>query len=253
MAIDKYLLDEMDDAKLSNISNNLFSYLTMYSGTIVDIDNNFDFNTYKEIVRNDLYAYSMLYEVLETKKSNNIINEIVEDKKELKGYIDELLSNDIYLNNFTIYKIQQFINDVVSNVSFMKKSYNEKYTKENPISRLEKSIDYNGNLIKVSLVGFVNKANVANSLYKSFGIARMKKEDYQNALQLKGLDEVKNNKAYLDVVNSLLFKNGVDYIDGEIVYIHPSNDDDFIMECIRNNDVARKINSKTLVYTKDEE
>lgn len=238
----KLLLDKLKNRNIYNISLNVFDYLKdiVDKDNIIVIRNDFDFSAFREYTRADLYFYRELY-----KKLMDIDSEVITDNRDLYLYIDELLSNDNLLDNYTIFKIQQFINEFVLRI---RNSKDENVTKDLMYARNNnnRNVIYKGR--NIDLPGYydtMNPISLSNYLYKEFSINNVKFEDYFQALELKNMDEIKTNEKYLYEINKLLFKAGVDTkAKGALVFKHPSLDNKTVMEYFRENEVPNRIINK---------
>ena len=142
------------------------------------------------------------------------------------------------LDNYTIYKIQQFINKVAKNL------IKNEYKTFNTVSKQEKYLKYHGIEIDMSdTIGFVTANNVISHLYKEFNLKRMNKDEIMESIS--NID--KNNSCYSDEVNKILFKSGTNIDkDNNLLIMYPLLNDDSIKRYIEEGYVAEKTPKKTL-------
>lgn len=239
------LIDIIKNKSLSNLSNDIFDFLVEINKTNrINIKKSFDFDFFKEKVRLDLIVFNKIY-------NSNLIEDskLLEEKQNLNYYVENILSSEELLDSFTVYKIQQFINSVLSSVlekdSHQVKTYLVDNNKVRSNSKKDKYIEYNDKQIDISEYhGFVYLDKLASYLYNQFDLKKMNLLEFEDALSLKNISD---NKEYIYEINKLLFKSAVDGNNKDLIYRHPVDDDDSIFEFIRDGYVAdRKIKK---VYT----
>ncbi|MBO5529955.1 MAG: hypothetical protein J5970_00990 [Bacilli bacterium] len=243
--MEKKKLEKFKNTNLYNLSNNTYGYLKeLKEDDRVIIQKDFDFDSYKESVRMNLSEYSYNFVSLVTIDSEET-REIVRKKAKLKNYIDEILDDEDLLNNFTVYKIQQFINRVAKNL------LENEYGNFINVSKDDKYLVYKDMNIDMSnFIGFVSADNVISYLYKEFNIKRLKSQDYEEAFVLKYAAEIRQDEDYLYRINQLLFKAGINMDEkGHIVINHPYRDDERVMGSLRDGFVAER-KPKRIVKTK---
>ncbi len=252
--MDKKKLEKFKNRNLYNLSNNTYGYLkSVQEDDRVIIEKDFDFDSYKESVRMNLSEYSynfVSYVTIDSKETR----EVVEKKAKLKDYIDEILDNEELLDNFTVYKIQQFINRAAK--SLLESGYNNFVS----VSKENKYLVYKDLNIDMSkFIGFVSADNVISYLYKEFNIKRLKSQDYEEAFLLKYAAEVRQDEEYLYRINELLFKAGINMDEkGHIVIDHPYRDNKRVMGSLRDGYVAERkpkriVKTKNLIDDSDED
>ena len=245
------LLDRIKDKDLTNLSLNLYEYLLRISDNkVLNIDRGYDFDSYKEMVRLDLVLYKKIYDSLKG-LNNDEVQKVLKNRNITYNYVNEILSNEDMLDNYTVFKIQQFINDVISNIGNQTTYKEQKYLVGNhnvsSLSKSKKYITYKNSLIDISdCIGFLYHERVATSIYRQFGLKKMDLKEFEGALDLKSLENILNNKDYLEEINRLLFKAGVDCQNNNLVYIHPVSDDKTVIKFIREGEVAKRVYYKNL-------
>lgn len=221
---------------LYNISNNTYQFLKeKQEDDRVIIEKDFDFDSYKESVRQNLNEFSC--NIVSLYNINSVETKYLACKKaKIKNYVDEILDDDSLLENFTIYKIQQFINRVAKNLlessskNFVSVSKTDKYIKYREI-----------NIDMSNYIGFVTADNVISYLYREFDLKRVKSQDYEEAFKLKYMPEVREDENYLNKVNEQLFKAAIDMDErGHIVINHPFKEDKDVMNALKDGFVAER-------------
>lgn len=232
--MEKKKIEKLKKTNLYNLSNNTYSYLKeKVEDDRVIIEKDFDFDSYKESVRQNLTEYS--YNIVSLFNINSEeIREIVSKKAKVKNYVDEILDDDLLLENFTVYKIQQFINRVAKNL--LESGYENFVT----VSKENKYLEYKDINIDMSkFIGFVSADNVISYLYKEFNLKRLKSQDYEEAFILKYVAEVRDDEEYLNKIEEQLFKAGIDMDNkGHIVINHPFRDNERVMNALIDGYVA---------------
>ena len=222
---------------LYNISNNTYHFLKeKQEDDRVIIEKDFDFDSYKESVRQNLNEFSCI--IVSLYNINSVETKYLACKKaKIKNYVDEILDDDSLLENFTIYKIQQFINRVAKNLlessskNFISVSKTDKYIKYRDI-----------NIDMSNFIGFVTADNVISYLYREFDLKRIKSQDYEEAFKLKYMPEVREDEDYLNKVNEQLFKAAIDMDErGHIVINHPFKEDKDVMNALKDGFVAERL------------
>ena len=229
-------LEKFAHSNLHNLSNNLYSFLKNNSESKqIKISDSFDFDDYKESVRFELVQFSYNFIAL-FKLDSQESKKLILKKAKLKNYVDEILDNEDMLNNYTIYKIQQFINRVARNL--LKSGYDN----FEEVSKNEKYLKYKEIEIDVSnILGFISADKVISELYKQFNLKRLESYEYSEAFLLRNIDEINNNPDYVSEINKLLFKAAVDIDEKKHVVIkHPVKDDDTIIKYIEDGCVASR-------------
>ena len=99
MAKLKNLTNYIKKSNLSSIPNDMFEYLVDCSDKEkISIKDTFFFFFYREIVRLNLIYFNQIYAFLENNRDESI-NKVLVEKKELKGQIEEILSDEQLLDN----------------------------------------------------------------------------------------------------------------------------------------------------------
>lgn len=240
------LIDIIKNKSLSNISDNIFDFLVKVNESDrLNIGKSFDLDFFKEEVRLDLITFNKIY-------NSNIIKDsgLLEEKQKLNSYVEKILSSEELLDNFTVYKIQKFINSVLFSILekdlHQSKDYLFNNDKVKEISRNDKYIEYNNKQIDISEYhGFIFLDKLASYLYNQFGLKKMNLTEFEEALILKSISD---NKEYVYEINKLLFKSAVDGNEKELIYRHPVDDDDSIFEFIKDGYVADRKLKKVYTY-----
>jgi hypothetical protein len=252
--MDKKKLEKFKKLNLYNLSNNTYGYLKgVQENDRVIIEKDFDFDSYKESVRMNLSEYCYNFVSFVTIGSEET-EEIVRKKAKLKDYVDEILDDEELLNNFTVYKIQQFINRVAKNL------LESEYKNFVSVSKENRYLVYKDINIDMSkFIGFVSADNVISYLYKEFNLKRLKSQDYEEAFMLKYAAEIRQDEEYLYRINELLFKAGINMDEkGHVIINHPFKDNKRVMGSLRDGFVAdrkpkRKVKIKSLVDENEED
>ena len=241
-------IEKFKKSKLSNLSNNMYSFLKNNYGTSVNIGKQFSFDNYKDSVMSELVDFCSDFRELDESNKEEL-RQIAYDKRFLKEYVEEILENDYMLDYFTIYKIQQFINRVG------KSMLEDDYKKFKRVSNYEKYIQYKDIEVDASsLIGFPSADRVISYLYKEFNIRRVSTNEYGEALLLRATDPVKDNPIYMDEINKLLFKAAVSVNERkQIVMEHPAKDNDTVFRYLCEGFVADKIPKKILKRVRKED
>lgn len=223
-------LEKFMKTNLKNISSNLYSFLKNNYGKRVNINEQFDFDDYKESVRFDLVSFYSDYLTLGN-SSNEELRNIAYEKRVLISYIDEILENEELLDNFTVYKIQQFINRVAR--KFLESDGNNFVTE----SKQEKYLEYKDIEIDTTpVIGFITADKLISHLYREFSLKRVNPSEYEDSLLL-----------YSEPDNKILFKAGVSINEKkQRVIDHPVKDDSNIFSFICENFVADKAPKRVL-------
>lgn len=241
-------IDRFNKTSLKTLSNNLYSYLMDNNDEKIDISESFDFDDYKESVRLQLcdYCNSFIYYYSSGRIQNE---ELLNEKIKLKLNVEDILDNEKYLENYSIFKIQQFINRVI-------REYIEKDGKTYKyISKKDRYIEYKDIKIDVSnLLGFVTPEKIATYLYGQFNIKRRNEIDFQEIKNLKKTDSIKDSPEYLDEITKALFEMASSVDDkGNQVYRYPAVDDKTIFRYITEGNVAElSVKRKKRILEKDE-
>ncbi len=230
-------IDTYRNTNLSNFPNNIYNYLKDNNDKRIKISEDFDYDYYKEILRIELSIFSFNFNSLVNLNSKESKDFIIE-KAKLKNYVDEILDNEYMLDNYTIYKIQQFINKVAKDL------IKNEYKTFNTISKNEKYLKYHGIEIDMSdTIGFITANKVISHLYKEFNLKRMSKDEIMESIS--NID--KNNPCYSDEVNKILFKSGTNIDrDNNLLNMYPLLNDDSIKRYIEEGYVAEKTPKKVL-------
>lgn len=229
-------LEKFKRSNLYNLSNITYNFLKENNDEDrIIIEKDFDFDSYKEAIRMNLSEFSYNFISFVTINTDET-RDIVYQKAKLKEYVDEILDNEELLDNFTVYKIQQFINKVAKNL--LESGYDNFKT----ISKDDKYIEYKNIKIDMSkYIGFVSADKVISYLYREFNLKRMKPDEYKEAFSLKTLEKVKEDNDYMNEVNKLLFKAAIDIDENNHVVInHPVRDNKRVIEYLRDGFVAVK-------------
>jgi len=242
-------LEKFKKSNLRNLSNNLYSYLKENSSDKrIKINETFDFDDYKESVRFELVQFSYNFISLVNLKADDL-KETVIQKARLKNYVDEILDNEKTLENFTIYKIQLFINRVARDLlengyeNFIKESKDEKYLKYKDIE-----IDTS------RIIGFISADKVISELYREFNLKRLKPDEYSEAFLSKSNESLMNNPDNVDEINKILFKAATDIDEKNRLMIkHPVKDDETILRYIEEGCVAERTPKRVLKKVIEEE
>lgn len=249
----KTLLHRIEKSDLTNISNRMFDYLSILSkDNYIDIKKEFYFDGFKEIVRSDLLLFSKIYESFKNSTDKEVIDTL-NRKADLKDLVDNILCNDIILENFTIYKIQQFINSVIQELSPVTRYDRLSYITENDKLSLRiedgKYISYKDKKIKLDgYVGYPVPDEISTHLYSLFGLDNIRLDKYKGTLKLKLDSNIVRNLGYTNEINKYLFKIGVDVIDQKTyIYSHPILDDQEIFDFVSSGEVAEKTKKRILI------
>ena len=223
-------LERFKKTNLRNISSNMYGFLKNNYGKRININNQFDFDDYKESIRYDLVNFCSDYLTLGNSNNEKLRN-IAYEKRVLVSYIDEILENEELLDSFTIYKIQQFINRVARKM--LENNENSFVT----VSKKEKYLEYKDIEIDATpVIGFVTADKIISYLYREFSLKRVNSSEYESAL----LKSIKPDY-------SILFKAAVDINEKkQIVIDHPSKDDSDIFNFICDKCVADKTPKRVL-------
>ena len=235
--MDAKKIEKFEKTNLRNISTNLYSFLKNNYGKRININNEFDFDDYKEAVRYELVNFCSDFTIF-ANSSNEELRRIAYKKRLLKEYIDEILDNEYMLDNFTIYKIQQFINRVG------KKLLDNNYSDLVTITKVEEGIEYREKYLEYKdieieatpIIGFPSADKVISYLYREFGLKKLNPSEYEDSFLLDNKPDTK-----------LLFKAGININErNQKVIGHPVKDDETIFLCLCENFVADKAPKRVL-------
>lgn len=234
-------IEKYKNASLKNLSNNLYKYLKKNNDERVNISESFSFEDYKSEVRMELVQFCSNFIYSVSCNSNPIL---IAKYAKLKDYIDDILDNEDVLDNYTVYKIQQFINRVAKDL------ISHEYESFKTVSKKEKYLEYKDLEIDTSrYLGFVSADKVMSYLYDEFGLKRINADIYNEALSFRNDDINKNNPDFHYEINKILFEAGCNLTDNnQLVIGHPVEDDDTIFKLIAEGCVAKKKPKK--VYKK---
>ena len=235
-------IEKFKRANLYNMSNVTYKYLKNQmedsENDRVIINDEFDFDTYKELIRRSLSEFSLSFNSLVAINSNEY-RVLASSKAKLKDYVDEILDNPELLERFSIYKLQQFINRVARySLENNYKNY-EEVSNYKETSTKDRFLKYKDIVIDMSEYrGIICDSGIITYLYREFNLKRIKPNEYSEAIKLK---EVKESEEYVKELNKFLFKAGA-YMDenNHIVKYHPFSDNKNIMDCLRDDCVAER-------------
>lgn len=256
MEKNRNLLDLITKSDLTTISNKMFSYLSsLEDNGKINIKRDFSFVGFKEIVRTDLLVYQKIYELLSNSHDEETIS-ILQMKSNTKNYVDQILNNEETLNYFTIYKIQQFIDSIILEISptttyFDRQSYILRPNMINLREKESKYLKYKGKIIDMTgYNGYPKPDEISEYFYSSFGLEHIPLEKYIGTLKLKWNAIIVRNTEYVDELNKYLFKAGVDLTSSNsYVYSHPFISDEKIFDFVSNGEVATRKKKKSLKKT----
>ena len=242
-------IEKLQHSSLKNLSNSLYGYFKKKSnGEIIRINDSFDFDEYKEVIRFDLVQFSYNFISLLNINSEKS-QEIVREKAKLKNCVDDILDNEELLEKYTIYKIQQFINRVARNL------LDSNFETFKEISKNEKYFEYKDIKIDSSrIIGFISTDKVISDLYREFNLKRVNNNEYLEVSLLKSTREVKQDPTYVDEIDKILFKAAVDIDDNNHVILnHPNKNDETIVRYLEDGCVAERTPKRVLRKVIEEE
>lgn len=242
-------VEKFNKTSLKSLSNNLYSYLRDNNDKRIVINESFDFDDYKESVRLQLcdYCNSFIYYY----NSGQIQSEeLLNEKIKLKIFVEDILDNEKYLENYSIFKIQQFINRVIRTI-IEKDQKNIKHE-----SKKERYIEYKDIEIDISnLLGFETPEKIATYLYGQFNLKRRNEINFEEISNLKKIDSVKTSSEYLDEITKALFEMASSADEkGNQVYRYPAVDDKTIFRYFTEGNVAElNIKKKKRILRSEED